>query len=113
MFKEAQDENRLITWLLRAGGVLAMFIGFSLIMGPIGTIADVIPFLGDVVRMGTGLMAFLCTVSVAPVVIAIAWFYYRPLVAVAVLAVGAAVAYGIVHWSRGRAAAQRKAAPAG
>jgi len=113
MYKEAQDENRLITWLLRAGGVLAMFIGFSLIMGPIGTIADVIPFLGDVVRMGTGLMAFLCTVSVAPVVIAIAWFYYRPLVAVAVLAVGAAAAYGIVHWSRGRAAAQRKAAPAG
>jgi hypothetical protein len=111
MFKEAQDENRLITWLLRAGGVLAMFIGFNLIMGPIGTIADVIPFLGDVVRIGTGLMAFLCTVSLAPIVIAIAWFYYRPLVAVAVLAVGAAVVYGIVHWSRGRAAAQRKAAP--
>lgn len=112
MFKEAQDENRLITWLLRAGGVLAMFVGFSLIMGPIGTIADVVPFLGDVVRVGTGVMAFLCTVSVAPVVIAIAWFYYRPLVAIAVLAVGAAVAYGIVHWSRGRAAALRKAAPA-
>lgn len=112
MFKEAQDENRLITWLLRAGGVLAMFIGFNLIMGPIGTIADVVPFLGDVVRMGTGLMAFLCTVSVAPIVIAIAWFYYRPLVAVVVLVVGAAVAYGVIHWSRGRAAVQRKAAPA-
>jgi hypothetical protein len=111
MFKEAQDENKLITWLLRAGGVLAMFIGFNLIMGPIGTIADVVPFLGDVVRMGTGLMAFLCTVSVAPAVIAIAWFYYRPLVAVTVLVVGAAMAYGVIHWSRGRAAAQRKAAP--
>ncbi len=110
MFKEAQDENRLITWLLRAGGVLAIFIGFNLIMGPIGTIADVIPFLGDVVRMGAGLMAFLCTASVAPVVIAIAWFYYRPLVAVAVLVAGAAVAYGVIHWSRGRAAAPRKTA---
>lgn len=109
MFKEAQDENRLITWLLRAGGVLAMFIGFNLIMGPIGTIADVIPFLGDVVRMGTGLMAFLCTASVAPVVIAIAWFYYRPLVAVAVLVAGAVVAYGVIHWSRGRAAARKTA----
>lgn len=109
MFKEAQDENRLITWLLRAGGVLAMIIGFNLIMGPIGTIADVIPFLGDVVRMGTGLMAFLCTASVAPVVIAIAWFYYRPLVAVAVLVAGAVVAYGVIHWSRGRAAARKTA----
>lgn len=111
MFKDAQDENLLITWLLRAGGVLAIFIGFNLIMGPLGTIADVIPILGDVVRMGTGFFAFLCTVSVAPVVIAVAWFYYRPIVAIAVLAVGAALAYGILHWSRVRAA-QRKAAPA-
>lgn len=112
MFKEAQDDNRTLTWLLRAGGVVAMFIGFLLIMGPLGTIADVIPLLGDVVRVGTGFMAILCTVSLAPVVIAIAWFYYRPLVAVAVLAVGAAAAYGIIHWSRGHAAAQRKQAPA-
>jgi hypothetical protein len=101
----------LITWLVRVGGVVAMFVGFNLIMGPIGTIADLIPLLGDVVRIGTGLMAFLCTISVAPIVIAVAWFYYRPIVAIGVLVVGAAAAYGIIHWSRGRAAA-RKAAPA-
>src|SRR5581483_10707752 len=45
MFKEAEDENRMWTWIIRAGGALAMFIGFALMMGPIGVLADVIPIL--------------------------------------------------------------------
>ena len=106
MFKQAQDDNRMWTWLIRAGGVLAMFIGFCLIMGPIGTLADVIPILGDVVRVGTGLIGLLGTAILAPIVIAISWFFYRPVVAVIVLVVGAAIAYGVIHLSRARRAAK-------
>jgi hypothetical protein len=111
MFKEAEDTNRMWTWLLRGAGVLVMFIGFSMILRPLAVVADVIPFLGSIVGAGTGLVAFLCTVALAPVVIAVAWFYYRPIVAIVVLAVGAALVYGIAHLSRSRVAA-RKAAPA-
>jgi hypothetical protein len=110
MFKEAQDDNRLWTWLIRAGGIVLMFIGFVLIMKPLSVLADVVPILGDIVGAGTGLVAFLCTVAIAPLVIAIAWFVYRPIVAAIVLVVGAALAYGVIHLSRRRAAA--KAAPA-
>jgi len=106
MFKQAQDDNRMWTWLIRAGGVLAMFIGFCLIMGPIGTLADVIPILGDIVRVGTGLIGLLGTAILAPIVIAISWFFYRPVVAVIVLVVGAAIAYGVIHLSRTRRAAK-------
>ncbi|MFI4999978.1 MAG: TMEM43 family protein [Reyranellales bacterium] len=107
MFKEAEDNNRMWTWLIRAGGCVLMFIGFGLILGPIGVLADVIPILGDVVRAGTGLVGLLCTSVVAPVVIAIGWFAYRPIVAVVVLVLGAALAYGAIHLSRLRAAARK------
>jgi hypothetical protein len=109
MFNEAQDDNRMWTWLIRAGGILAMFLGFGLIMGPIGVLADVLPILGDVVRAGTGLIGLLCTAVVAPVVIAVAWFAYRPITAVIVLVIGAALAYGAIHLSRMRAAACKAA----
>jgi hypothetical protein len=110
MFKDAQDENRLWTWLIRLGGALMMFIGFALIMNPLSVLADVLPILGDIVGAGTGLVAFLCTVVIAPLVIAIAWFAYRPLVAAIVLVVAAALAYSAIHLSRRRAAARKAAA---
>jgi hypothetical protein len=113
MFKEAQDENRMWTWIIRAGGALAMFIGFCLMMGPIGVLASVIPILGDVVEAGVGVVALLMTLILAPLMIAIAWFVYRPLIAVIVLVAGGALAYGAIHWARARKAARLpKAAPA-
>ena len=111
MFREAQDDNRTLTWIFRGVLTVAMFIGYCLITGPISTLADVIPLLGDVVRLGTGFIAFLGTVVMAPLLMAIAWFVYRPLVAVAILVVGAGLAYGVLHLSRMRkAAAVSKAA---
>jgi hypothetical protein len=95
MFKAAEEENRILTWVLRAVGVVAMLIGWMLMMRPLVVLADVIPFLGSVMGAGTGLVALLVTAVVAPVIIAIAWFWYRPLVSAGVLVVGFAVAYGI------------------
>jgi hypothetical protein len=87
-----------------------MMIGFALIMSPLSVLADVIPLLGDIVGAGAAIVAFLCTVALAPVVIAIAWFAYRPVVAVITLAVGGALAAGTVYLARQRQA--RKAAAA-
>lgn len=112
MFKDAQSDNRTWAWIFRGVLTVAMFAGFCLIMGPIGTLADVIPLLGDVVRIGTGFVAFLGTVILAPLMIAIAWFAYRPVVAILALVVGAVLAYGVIHLSRARAAAKTKATPA-
>jgi hypothetical protein len=110
MFKEAQDENRLWTWLIRLGGCVAMFIGFLLITNPLKVLADVIPILGDIVGAGTAVVAFLGTVMIAPVVIAIAWFAYRPVVAVITLVVGAALVAGAGYLARQHKS--RKATPA-
>jgi hypothetical protein len=110
MFADAVAENTVVTWILRGVGLLLLAVGFGLTMGPIGVIADVIPFLGSIVRMGTGLVAFLLAIVVGTIVIAIAWFWYRPLLALGILVAGALVSWGLVKLGRSRA--PQPAAPA-
>ena len=103
MFQSAQDENTIMTWGLRVLGIFLMFFGFSLILGPISVFASVIPLLGNIAGFGTSLIAMLATAITAPVIIAIAWFFYRPLVSVIILAVGVALVFGIKYLGRQRA----------
>ena len=109
MFAAAQRENRVLTWILRFAGVLAMFIGFMMVLAPLVVVADVVPFIGNILSAGSAIVSLVLTAIVAPVVIAVAWFWYRPLVSAAVLAVGFVLAYGFKRWASQRAAARKAA----
>ena len=111
MFKAAERENTVITWIIRLVGVVAMFIGFALILNPLVVVADVVPLIGNILGAGASLVSLMATAVLAPLVIAIAWFWYRPLVGIIVLVAGGIVAYGLKHLA-GRRAAARQAAPA-
>jgi hypothetical protein len=111
MFKAAEAENRTLTWILRGVGTLLMIIGFALIGQPLAVVGSVVPFIGEVFGAGVGLIAVLMTAIVVPVVIAVAWFWYRPLVSIAVLAVGFGIV-ALVKMRAGRRAAARSAQPA-
>ncbi|MER9314780.1 TMEM43 family protein [Mesorhizobium sp. M0659] len=102
MFADAVSANTLITWLLRGAGLLLLTIGFALFLSPIGVILDVIPFLGSMARMGTGIIAFVLAILVGTVTIAIALFWYRPLLAVAILATGVIAAVIVYRIGRSR-----------
>ena len=102
MFQAAQAENATLTWILRAVGVVLMFVGFGLILRPLGVLSDVIPILGDVIRAGAGFVGLLCTAAIAPLVIAFGWLWYRPLVGVAIILVGGAATYGLARLVRQR-----------
>lgn len=110
MFKAAQEENATLTWILRAVGVIVMFFGFALILRPLGVAADVIPLVGDIVRAGAGLVALVCTVAIAPIVIAVGWLWYRPLIGIAMIVVGGAATYGLMRLARQRVARRVAAA---
>ncbi|MCW5748989.1 MAG: TMEM43 family protein [Alphaproteobacteria bacterium] len=113
MFKHAQDANTVLTWALRAVGAVVMFIGFALFFRPLGVLADVIPILGDIIRLGTGAIGFAMTAVVASLTIAVAWLYYRPVIGILVLLVGIAMAVGLWFLGRGRRAARQATMPAG
>ncbi len=111
MFADAVSANTLITWLLRVAGLLLLTIGFALFLSPIGVILDVIPFLGSMARMGTGIIAFVLAILVGTTTIAIAWFWYRPLLAAGILAAGVIAAAAVYYLGRSRKAVAPVAAP--
>lgn len=90
MFKNAEESNKTMTWIIRIVGGFLMFVGFQLILGVLPVIGSVIPFVGKIVGMGVGLVSGLLTLIVASIVIAIAWIAYRPLIGIALLAVAGA-----------------------
>lgn len=105
MFQQAQTENTIITWVIRAAGLIGIFIGFQLFFGLFGVIGDVIPFIGSIVRGGTAIIALILTLIVGPITIAIGWIAYRPLLAFAIIGVGLAIAALLIYL-------RRKSAPA-
>ncbi|MBC7313652.1 MAG: TMEM43 family protein [Rhizobium sp.] len=110
MFDTAQAENTMIMWLIRLGGMIGLMVGFSLFFSILGVIADVVPLAGSLVRFGTGMIAFVLTVLVGPLVIAIGWFAYRPLLSIGLLLAGGLIAFAVV-WLRRRAAGRPNTAP--
>jgi hypothetical protein len=105
MFGKAQDDNANLTWLIRGLGLLGLFIGFSMLFSPVKLLASYVPLLGALVSGATSLVAAAATALLGPLVIALAWFTYRPLVSLAVIAAGLAAAFGF------RLLRQRRQAP--
>lgn len=112
MFKAAEDENRILTWIIRLVGVIVMFVGLALVLRPLVVVADVVPFIGNILGAGAALVAAVITAVVAPLVIAIAWLWYRPLVSIIAIAIGLAVAFGL-RTLAARKSAARVVQPAG
>jgi hypothetical protein len=112
MFRAEEQSNVVITWVLRVLGAGLMLLGFSLILAPLVVVADIVPLIGDVLGAGTFLVSLALTAVLAPSIIAIAWLFYRPLVSLAVLAVGIALGFGFRKWAAHRTAARaRQVAP--
>ena len=104
MFKAAEAQNKLITWLVRLSGFLLMFIGLALVFRPLSVVADILPFVGSLIGFGTGLLAFFGALIASMLTVSVAWFFYRPLLSVALIA--ASVALVVIAKSRSKARAQ-------
>ncbi|MFZ3350530.1 MAG: TMEM43 family protein [Xanthobacteraceae bacterium] len=112
MFKQAERDNMILTWVLRLGGVLAMWLGTFLVLRPLVVVADVVPLIGSLIGAGAGLVALAFTMVVAGFVIALAWFWYRPLVGLAVLAAGLIAGIALHRLAGRRSATPARAAAA-
>ena len=87
MFEEAEASNKMMTWFIRLGGFLCIFIGFTTILRPFRVVADVVPFIGNIVGMGVGFVSFIVAAIISLIVIAVAWIFYRPLLAGILIAI--------------------------
>ncbi len=85
MFASVESENKIITWLIRVGAFICMWIGLSLILGPISVFGDVIPFVGNILGAGIGLVTGVVALVLTLITVAIAWIVFRPLIGIALL----------------------------
>ena len=110
LYAHAHESNRMLTWILRVVAILAMWIGFNMILRPFVVLADVIPLFGSAMAAGAGIVALALTLVVALPTFAIAWFWHRPIMSIGLIAAGVAGAYGLKLLGERRRAAK---APAG
>jgi Transmembrane protein 43 len=89
MIKQAEAENTSLTWILRLVGFVLMGVGIYLVLAPMATFANIVPFLGGFVSGMVGFMlaVFSCVAAGAMslITIAIAWLFYRPLLGIGLL----------------------------
>lgn len=96
MFQAAKAANKTMTWVLRGVGVVLMIVAFGMVLGPLGVLGDVVPFIGSIVRMGTGLIATILGVAISLVVIAVAWIVVRPVIGIGLLVLAGAAVGGLL-----------------
>ena len=107
MFATARKNNAMLTWLLRLVGFLAMYIGLGMVFKPLSVLADVLPILGDIVGIGTGIVAGLIAFVCAVITIAIAWITYRPVLGITLLVLAVAGIVLLIKKRRAKAAAAK------
>ncbi|XP_060766137.1 transmembrane protein 43 [Neoarius graeffei] len=87
VFAREHQHNVMMTWALRAGGWLLMFIGINLTMRIFYTLVDWVPVLRELVSVGVKLFAACVSCSLSLLTISIGWLFYRPLVAALIAAI--------------------------
>ena len=93
MFQQAQKDNTILTWLLRAAGYIVMVIGFAMILAPLSVFADVVPIFGTIIAAGTGFISALIGGFLTFLTIAIAWIFYRPILGIILIIAAGAIGF--------------------
>lgn len=95
MFTALEQQNAMLTWVLRVVGFLMLFLGLRSVFAPLVVVADVIPFIGNLLDTGIGIVCFMIAAPLALITIAIGWIAYRPLLGIALLVAAGAIGFGI------------------
>jgi hypothetical protein len=95
MLGQMEQENTIFTWLLRGAGFLLMAFGIGLVFSPLAVMADVLPFLGDLLRMGVGLFAAVVAAGLSLLTVAAAWLVYRPMLGIGLILLAGVLVLGL------------------
>lgn len=103
MFETAQRTNTAKTWMLRIGLLVLLFLGFKALFGVVDVLASILPGLAWISSSVTSLISVALAFCLGGLTMATAWFYYRPIVSLALIAVALAVGLVGALWLRSSA----------
>ncbi len=86
ILEKMTKSNNNWKWILRAIGVLITISAFSSMFSFINNLTSRIPILGNLVSGATGLISVILGLSLSLIVIAIAWFRFRPVLSIILIA---------------------------
>jgi Transmembrane protein 43 len=91
-----KTEYNIQLWAIRVLGFLLMWVGLMMVMGVFSAIANVLPFLGDLVEAVSGFAAFIVAGLLSTVTIMVSSLLHNPIA----LAVAAIVSLGAFFLGR-------------
>ncbi|MBR0498542.1 MAG: TMEM43 family protein [Paludibacteraceae bacterium] len=100
MFENSRDENSTLTWILRVLGIVLVIVGLRNLFDIVVSLLKVLPPLATVASLGVGLVCGVVGFVWSLLVIAIAWIFYRPVLAIIILAAVGALVYFLVKRSK-------------
>ena len=108
MFDAAKSSNSIMTWVLRLAGILLCIGGIRMLVAPLQVLADVVPFIGSIVGLGTSLVSGVIGTAWSLLVIAFSWIRFRPVLGACLLGAALLLCAALIL----RARARKKQAPA-
>lgn len=109
MLTEAETAHTVFSWALRTLGTVFVTIGIALILQPLASMTSWIPLLGQLVGMGTTLVAVIAGLAMSLLTIGTAWLFYRPFVAIPLIAVSVGLLWFL--FSKSKHAGEKASAP--
>jgi len=100
VFDSELKSNTFITILLRILGFFLISFGIYLLFSPIIALLSIIKILGDIVSFAVLLASMLIGFALSLLIVGIAWVFYRPLLALALVAIGGLI-WGFVYFAGG------------
>ena len=82
-----KEANNMILWALRILGIMIIIGGLKGIFGFLETILKVVPFIAGIFGWGVGIVCTVVGIVWSLIVIALAWLFYRPVLAISLLAI--------------------------
>lgn len=90
----------LLAWLFRIAGLLSVSAGLKCIYGILTSMMAELPILADVAGLGAGAVCSVSGLAWSLLVIALSWWFYRPLTAGILLAVAIAMVVFLVKMGK-------------
>lgn len=87
MLMQMTKQNKFFKWLWRIIGTFLVIASIGSLFDPIQKLANFIPIVRNIVSIGISLVSFVVGLSISLLVIAIAWFRYRPLLSITLIVI--------------------------
>jgi len=105
-------QNNFMKWLWRLVGFILTTLGISSMFNPLTMLMNKIPILGGIVNTATGLVSFVLGAAISLIVIAIAWFRFRPILSIILIIIVVALILLLKWYSKDNAKQDKKEEPA-